>query len=81
MANRKKYQPSDIPGGICKLRVSHRRPRRKTDVPTTTIKCGCCDEKLVIDDFSEARYGILQINNVMGSKAEWRAVLEPLLRD
>ena len=57
------------------IRTFHRSKKGKKD-PRFLFKCGCCDEKV------EVYYGgdSLEINGVMGSVANWRTVLLPLLQ-
>ena len=62
------------PDGYNEVRVSHRSPVGKTD-PRHLFKCGCCDNSF------EVYYGgdSLEIAGVMGSVANWRELLLPLL--
>ena len=62
------------PDGYFDIRVFHRKRNGKRD-PRFLFKCGCCDRYL------EVYYGddSLEINGVMGSVANWRDLLMPLL--
>ncbi len=59
-------------GFYYKLRVWH----RKGKVQCSTLKCGCCNEKVEIGDFQDG----LEINGVIASKKEWAKILLPLLK-
>jgi hypothetical protein len=66
------------PEGYAALRVWD-IPATKKRGPHLRIKCGCCDQKIVI------HYGVgedgdtLEINGVFGSVENWREILLPLL--
>lgn len=64
------------------LRVWRRIGRRKMG-PSIRVKCGCCEESLVIhfDDNPTGipNYDTLEINGVLGTVDQWRQVLLPLL--
>jgi hypothetical protein len=68
-----------VPNFGWKLRVWHtiRKPRVRElgRSGRLRIKCGCCEESLVIDYDRDA----LEINGVIASRDEWRAILEPIL--
>jgi hypothetical protein len=61
--------------GYFDIRVFHRAQRKKKG-PRFLFKCGCCDQQL------EVYYGddTLEINGVMGSVANWRELLLPMLQ-
>lgn len=72
-SNQRCTQPR--PEGGFAIRVYSSQGRGKK-MPRLRLKCGCCDESLEIyhdDDF-------LEINGVIGSVANWREVLLPLLQ-
>jgi hypothetical protein len=52
-------------------------PATQKKSPRLRIKCGCCDEQLVIYHDEEGED--LEINGVFGSLENWREVLLPLL--
>jgi hypothetical protein len=70
--NRKMAIPA-TDGGF-KLRV-YRSVARKKHLASVRIKCGCCNEQLIIHH----DHDVLEIGTIMASLAEWRAVLLPLL--
>ena len=46
------------------------------------MKCGCCDEAVDIchdKDLHNPRHNTLEINGVIGTIAQWRAILGSLL--
>jgi len=53
-------------------------PATKKKMPRLRIKCGCCDEQVVI--FYDEKGDDLEINGVFGSVENWREVLLPLLQ-
>ena len=59
------------------------RLTRRTASPTIRIKCGCCDEAVVIgfDDepTGDPNIDTLEINGVYGTIDQWKKVLLPLL--
>ena len=61
--------------GYPQIRVYHKRGLGKK-MPRYLLKCGCCDEKLMIYYDDEG----LEINGVNGSIDDWRKILLPLLR-
>lgn len=70
------------------LRVTRGKGRKKTSKnhatsPTTRVKCGCCDEAIVICHSEEITGGpsnqFLEIGGVNGTIDQWRQVLAPLL--
>lgn len=72
-------------------RMNQMRPEgyaalRVWDIPATAkkgthlrIKCGCCDQKVVIHYGLDEDGDTLEINGVLGSVENWREVLLPLL--
>ena len=65
-------------GPCWRLRV-WRRARRGRRSPALNIKCGCCDNSLVI--YYDESHADLEINGVYSSVSEWRQVLLPLLQE
>jgi len=61
--------------GYPQIRVYHKRGLGKK-MPRYLLKCGCCDEKLMIYYDDEG----LEINGVNGSIDDWRKIVLPLLR-
>ena len=61
--------------GACRIRVFYRKAHGKKGA-RYLLKCGCCEEKVAIY-YGD---GTLEINGVMGSAADWRGILEPLLK-
>jgi hypothetical protein len=64
------------PDGMAALRVWS-IPATKRKSPRLRIKCGCCDQQVVIYHDAEGEH--LEINGVIGSVENWREVLLPLL--
>jgi hypothetical protein len=62
------------PDGYPRIRLYHRKRRGKKG-PRYLLKCGCCGEKVEIYYDKES----LEINGVLGSVADWREILLPLL--
>lgn len=62
------------PDGSWKPRIYRRKPKGKK-AGGMLIKCGCCEEKLVICDLE----GMLEINGVCASIESWRDILMPFL--
>lgn len=66
------------------LRVTHRKGGEKKS-PSMRIRCGCCYEAVVISQEREEflqdnpHLDTLEINGVLGTLAQWRQVLAPLL--
>ena len=60
--------------GYFAIRTFHRSKKGKKDA-RFLFKCGCCDEKLAVYYGGDS----LEINGVMGSVDNWRALLLPLL--
>jgi hypothetical protein len=52
-------------------------PASKRKSPRLRIKCGCCDEQVVIYHDRDGKD--LEINGVIGSVENWREILLPLL--
>lgn len=86
--NRKKFTKAEDMGWALRVFVRNsykdkgKKYRRKID-PHIEVKCGCCDESLVIigggmDDVHGNLY--LEINGVAGSVEEWRKILLPILK-
>lgn len=72
----------DIVDRMMPLRVYRRKGRNKIG-PSIRIKCGCCDQAVVIY-FAEERSSnpnndTLEINGVIGTVSQWKKVLLPLL--
>jgi len=66
--------------GFFKLRIWYRK-RKGKKAGRYLIKCGCCDySKIEIYPASYKDDGI-EIGGVMASKAEWRKILLPLLKE
>lgn len=76
--NTKRAQPAL--GGGFRLRIWHtpRRPakgRRRGRSASFRIKCGCCDESVLIVYDNQT----IEVNGVIAPLAEWRLLLDPLL--
>lgn len=54
-------------------------PATKKKSPRLRIKCGCCDQKVVIYYGEGENADSLEINGVFGSVENWREILLPLL--
>jgi hypothetical protein len=74
MATPNKRLAQSRPEGGFALRVFHREQAARK-VPRYLIKCGCCDERVEI--YYDAN--TLEINGVIGTLANWREILLPLL--
>ena len=69
------------------LRVWRRRGRargsRRVESPSIRVKCGCCDEAVVIyfdeEKTGDASSDTLEINGVSGTVDQWKKVFLPLL--
>lgn len=61
--------------GQPQIRVYHRRGTGRK-MPRYLLKCGCCEQKLEIYYADDG----LEIGGVNGALADWRQLLEPLLR-
>ena len=75
-----------IAGGMHPLRVTRRKGRVLSPTRSTSarvrVKCGCCKETVDIyhdENLDDPRHNMLEINGVMGTIAQWREVLGPLL--
>lgn len=69
MSNRKIAQSSEIGSGWIP-RVWHSKSGKMT------VKCGCCDEKVVIYSHSDKDGDDqIEINGVTANKEEWRKIL------
>lgn len=76
-----------VEGGLYPLRVTRRkmitRSKRTTVGPSLRVRCGCGCKRFVEiyhdENFTDASSDTLEINGVMGSVAQWRAILCPLL--
>ena len=42
------------------------------------VRCGCCNEKLIISPFGDV-VTVIEIGGVLGSVAQWQQILGPLL--
>ncbi|MDP1591995.1 MAG: hypothetical protein Q8M07_29815 [Prosthecobacter sp.] len=62
------------PDGTAALRVWS-YPAKVTKMPRLRIRCGCCDQQVVVYHDEES----LEINGVNGSIENWREILLPLL--
>ena len=62
------------------MRVYHRKAHDKF-LPKYTVKCGCCNKKVEIYYDKDCPLGepTLEINGVLGTVRNWRAILLPLL--
>ena len=56
------------------IRIYHKKGTKRK-VPRYLLKCGCCDEKVMIYYNKDT----LEINGVNGSINNWREILLPLL--
>lgn len=77
--NKKMNEPNEE--GENKLRISHTKAKG-IQCPYFTVKCGCCNEKVVIDYDPEDKCAFgrtLEIGAVSASIKEWRKILIPLL--
>ena len=80
----------DQEGGAYPLRVTRRKGRQRcskvTLCPRVRVKCGCCSEAVDIYVHHGLRRPVnvhtdtLEVNGVLGTVAQWRKVLLPLLR-
>ena len=74
--------------GVEPLRVTHRKARRLSSRsvrrPSIRIRCGCCQETLIIDYdeilTNRPSLATLEIGGVMGTIGQWRTALLPLLQ-
>lgn len=76
----------DSTGAGNPLRLTRRKGQRngrRCKSPSIRVKCGCCDEAVVIcfDDEPTGNPSVdtLEINGVMGTVNQWKKVLLPLL--
>lgn len=76
----------DSSGASHPLRITRRKGKsdsRGKKLPSIRVKCGCCDEAVVICFDDEATgdptRDTLEINGVIGTVEQWKNVLEPLL--
>ena len=63
------------------LRITHRKggqERRRQVAPSLRIRCGCCEEALVIFPPQHTR-DTIEIAGVMGTRDQWRKILGPML--
>lgn len=70
--------------GVCALRVNYRTTLKKKGKARrkckhVEIKCGCCNNKLIVCDGALAGASEIEIGGVLGTLEDWRAVLLPLL--
>ncbi len=73
LVNKKMHVPA--PDGGDKLRIYHTARKPNKQLASVRIKCGCCHQEVVVCYDHQT----LEINGVIASIEEWRAVLYPLL--
>jgi len=75
-----------VEGGMLPLRITRRKKRQRIARSSVSarirVKCGCCKEAVDIyhdDDVTSMSGNTLEINGVIGTIAQWRTVMAPLL--
>lgn len=69
-----KFESSKTAIGVGVPKVTRKKETAKR-AASVTVKCGCCKEELVINDFG----GGLEIGGVLCTAERWRKILLPLI--
>jgi len=72
--NTKKYQLGKDRMFKPRVYIKKTHNGKKLKPPWIVVKCGCCDEKLIICPGLE-----IEIGGILASKSEWWKILKPIL--